>query len=183
MNPQLIPYYPHVVAWLAAHPVARGMLTMLAIPLVGVFFNWATWKRTPEEWALYQVVHPNLSRLIKITRAVLPHLRKIPSLAPFLPTSLRPASTPEAAELPADVQKAIAEALALAKRAQLVKDVLIRGTDQESGKNPERTADEPIAPGPTTQPSAPSSSESIHPVAMSGTKEKDVRDAKETDKP
>lgn len=71
--------------WLAAHPVVRGALWMLLVAVVGAFVNWVTYKRTDYEWAIYQREHPRLAFVIRVCRAIFPHLRKIPALAAFFP--------------------------------------------------------------------------------------------------
>lgn len=71
--------------WFAAHPVARGAAYAVGIAFAGAFVNWVTFKRTAEEWDKYQAAHPRLAQLIRLSRAVFPHLRKIPALAPFIP--------------------------------------------------------------------------------------------------
>lgn len=75
-----------IETWLAAHPVVRGALFAILVAVAGAFVNWVTYKRTEEEWARYQAEHPRLALLIRICRAIFPHLRKIPALAPFFPT-------------------------------------------------------------------------------------------------
>jgi hypothetical protein len=77
--------YATIATFLAAHPVVQGILSMLLLALVGAYFNWVTFKRTPEEWEAYQKAHPRLAMVIRVSRAIFPHLRKIPALAPFLP--------------------------------------------------------------------------------------------------
>lgn len=71
--------------FLSAHPAIRGALYVLLVAVAGAFFNWATWQRTPEAWAAYRLAHPRLATLILVTRALLPHLRKIPAIATFIP--------------------------------------------------------------------------------------------------
>lgn len=74
-----------IETWLAAHPVVRGALIMLAIAVLGAVYNWVTYKRTPEEWARYQLEYPWRAFVIRVMRIVFPHLRKIPALKPFFP--------------------------------------------------------------------------------------------------
>ncbi len=72
--------------WLAAHPIIRGALYMISIPIFFAWVNWVTWKETPEEWERYQREHPILAYLLRASRRIFPHLRKFfPQLAPFLP--------------------------------------------------------------------------------------------------
>lgn len=82
-----------IEAFLAAHPVVRGVLWMIAIAAAGSWVNWVTWKPTPEEWEAYQAAHPTRVKWLRISRAIFPHLRKIPALAPFLAPP--PPSNPE----------------------------------------------------------------------------------------
>lgn len=71
-----------VFAWMSEHPVITG--TFLTV-LFGAWVNWATYKRTPTEWAQYQQEHPWKALAIRLSRIAFPHLRKIPQLAPFFP--------------------------------------------------------------------------------------------------
>lgn len=77
--------YETLKTWLAAHPVVEGILLALLVPLFGSFVTWVTWQRTPAAWAIYQAEHPYRAWLIRFCRAVFPHLRKLPQLAPFFP--------------------------------------------------------------------------------------------------
>lgn len=74
-----------IETWLAAHPVVRGALWMLLLAVAGAFINWVTYKRTPEEWASYELAHPRRAMVIRVCRIVFPHLRKIPALRPLFP--------------------------------------------------------------------------------------------------
>jgi small-conductance mechanosensitive channel len=73
--------YQSIALWLAAHPVVRGALWMLAIGLAGTFYNWVTFKRTPEEWAAYEKANPRKAAVIRISRIIFPHLRKLVPMA------------------------------------------------------------------------------------------------------
>lgn len=71
------------MAWLNAHPIASGALYMVLVAVVGAFINWVTYKRTPKAWAMYELAYPRRAALIRVCRAIFPHLRKVPALAPF----------------------------------------------------------------------------------------------------
>ncbi len=77
--------YSTLADWLEAHPVLRGALWMVLLALAGTFVNWVTYKRSDAEWELYQLAHPRRAMLIRVCRAVFPHLRKIPQLAALFP--------------------------------------------------------------------------------------------------
>jgi hypothetical protein len=73
-------------AWLLAHPATHAVLGMLAIVSFFAWVNWVTWRRTPADWARYQLEKPRRALALRISRALFPHLRKFfPQLAPFLP--------------------------------------------------------------------------------------------------
>jgi len=77
--------------WLALHPVIKGVLLAILVPFVGAIINWFTWKGTPEEWAAYRLAHPKMATAILLLRMALPHLRKIPAIAAFIPPESAPA--------------------------------------------------------------------------------------------
>jgi uncharacterized membrane protein YjjB (DUF3815 family) len=71
--------------WLASHPVVRGALYTLLVACAGAWVNWITFKRTEAEWAAYEAAKPRRAAAIRFSRAIFPHLRKIPAIAAFLP--------------------------------------------------------------------------------------------------
>jgi hypothetical protein len=100
-------------AWFAAHPMVKGALLALLAAVVGAFINWVTYKPTEADWAAYQLEHPRLALMIRICRAVFPHLRKIPAIAawfppddpPKPPTAYRDPAPPSAPPSPPSAQR------------------------------------------------------------------------------
>ena len=79
-------------AFLLAHPAVRGVFYVLGFIAMGALYNWVTFKRTAAEWDAYAAAHPKRAAFIRFMRAVFPHLRKIPALAPFIPADESPKS-------------------------------------------------------------------------------------------
>jgi hypothetical protein len=84
--------FASIDAFLIAHPVWRGALYVVTLIAIGTLYNWVTFKRTTEEWDAYAATYPKRAAFIRFMRAVFPHLRKIPALAPFIPADEPPKS-------------------------------------------------------------------------------------------
>lgn len=90
-----------LIPWFAGHPILEGVAWAMLVALVGAFVNWVTYKRTPEEWAAYQLAHPWRATLIRICRVIFPHLKKIPQIAALFPVEEdKPKSAPKPPVLP-----------------------------------------------------------------------------------
>lgn len=73
-----------VAAW-AWEWIVHGALVWTGLSLFGLAFNWITWRRTTDQWAAMRARHPYLCTVIVFSRAVLPHLRKVPRVAVYMP--------------------------------------------------------------------------------------------------
>lgn len=68
--------------WVVANPL---MITFVVIPIVGAIFNWVSWQSDEAAWLDLQRRRPAFATFIRLMRALFVHLRKVPTLAPYLP--------------------------------------------------------------------------------------------------
>jgi hypothetical protein len=57
-------------------PYLPALISLVVLPLVGALLNWALWWDTPAHWDAFAAKYPGRARVIRVLRAVFPHLRK-----------------------------------------------------------------------------------------------------------
>jgi len=65
----------HLLASLS--PYAPYLVSLVVLPVVGALVNWALWWDTPAHWDAFAAKYPARAGVIRVLRAVFPHLRKI----------------------------------------------------------------------------------------------------------